>query len=263
MMIKTPISTVNDFTVNFAGAAQGTVIASVGSPQPQAYRATGVDYLTVTTDRIVKATTAGITITLYTAVGNSGRELALDFFDLSCEVGGNALRLEPPLGDLIDRWPEKEGAQYLHRGIAGRSFERKFELANRGTLFLDEIGDLPLTLQAKILRALEEKQFERVGGTQLLTVDVRVVAATNRNLDEMVAEGKFREDLYYRLNVIQISVPPLRHRGDDVLLLLRYYLMPDQAVPVVMEVVMEKLLHLLLAAQLHIPIPGTAEKQHQ
>ncbi len=99
----------------------------------------------------------------------------------------------------------------------------KFELANRGTLFLDEIGDLPLTLQAKILRALEEKQFERVGGTTLLHVDVRVVAATNRNLKAAVAARQYREDLYFRLSVFPLTVPPLRERPGDIPLLARYF----------------------------------------
>jgi len=99
----------------------------------------------------------------------------------------------------------------------------KFELAHRGTLFLDEIGDLPLTLQAKILRALEEKQFERLGGTALLHVDVRVVAATNRNLKAAVAARQYREDLYFRLSVFPITIPPLRERPGDIPLLARYF----------------------------------------
>jgi DNA-binding NtrC family response regulator len=99
----------------------------------------------------------------------------------------------------------------------------RFELAHRGTLFLDEIGDLPLALQAKILRALEEKRFERVGGTQSLHVDVRVVTATNRNLKQRVAERQFREDLYFRLSVFPIQIPPLRERSDDVLILARHF----------------------------------------
>jgi len=107
-------------------------------------------------------------------------------------------------------------------GAAARKPGR-FELAHRGTLFLDEIGDLPLALQAKILRALEEKSFERVGGTQSLTVDVRVVAATNRNLKARVAERQFREDLYFRLSVFPIEIPPLRERADDVLILARHF----------------------------------------
>ena len=99
----------------------------------------------------------------------------------------------------------------------------RFELAHRGTLFLDEIGDLPLALQAKILRALEEKQFERIGGTQSLHVDVRVVAATNRQLKTRVGERLFREDLYFRLSVFPIQIPPLRERGDDMLILARHF----------------------------------------
>ena len=99
----------------------------------------------------------------------------------------------------------------------------RFELAHRGTLFLDEIGELPLALQAKILRALEERCFERVGGTQSLHVDTRVVAATNRNLKQRVAERQFREDLYFRLSVFPISIPPLRERGEDVLTLARHF----------------------------------------
>jgi DNA-binding NtrC family response regulator len=100
----------------------------------------------------------------------------------------------------------------------------KFELAHRGTLFLDEIGDLAPSLQAKILRALEEKCFERVGGTVLLRVDVRVVAATNRNLRAAVAARQYREDLYFRLSVFPITVPPLRERLDDVPRLAKYFL---------------------------------------
>ena len=99
----------------------------------------------------------------------------------------------------------------------------RFEVAHRGTLFLDEIGDLPLALQAKILRALEEKRFERVGGTQSLHVDVRVVAATNRNLKQRVAERQFRDDLYFRLSVFPVEIPPLRDRPGDVAILARFF----------------------------------------
>ena len=99
----------------------------------------------------------------------------------------------------------------------------RFELAHRGTLFLDEIGDLPLGLQAKILRAIEEKQFERVGSTSTLNVDARVVAATNRNLKARVAKRQFREDLYFRLSVFPITIPPLRERAGDALILARHF----------------------------------------
>ena len=99
----------------------------------------------------------------------------------------------------------------------------KFEMAHRGTLFLDEIGDLPLALQAKILRALEEKRFERVGGTASVQVDVRLVAATNRGLRAAVAARRFREDLFFRLSVFPITVPPLRERPSDIPVLARYF----------------------------------------
>jgi len=99
----------------------------------------------------------------------------------------------------------------------------KFEMAHRGTLFLDEIGDLPFALQAKILRALEEKRFERVGGTSSVQVDVRLVAATNKGLKAAVAARRFREDLYFRLSVFPITVPPLRERAADIPVLARYF----------------------------------------
>jgi DNA-binding NtrC family response regulator len=99
----------------------------------------------------------------------------------------------------------------------------KFEMAHRGTLFLDEIGDLPISLQAKILRALEERRFERVGGTASVQVDVRLVAATNKGLRAAVAARRFREDLYFRLSVFPITVPPLRDRPGDIPVLARYF----------------------------------------
>jgi transcriptional regulator with GAF, ATPase, and Fis domain len=100
----------------------------------------------------------------------------------------------------------------------------RFELAHGGTLFLDEIGDIPLSTQAKLLRVLQEKTLERVGGTDTLNVDVRIIAATNRNLEEEVKKGAFREDLYYRLNVIPVTLPPLRDRKEDIPYLLDYFL---------------------------------------
>jgi PAS domain S-box-containing protein len=99
----------------------------------------------------------------------------------------------------------------------------RFELANGGTIFLDEIGELPLDTQVALLRVLQEREFERVGGTQPVKIDVRVIAATNRDLEAAVANGTFRPDLYYRLNVFPIQVPPLRERQDDVLMLLEYF----------------------------------------
>ena len=108
-------------------------------------------------------------------------------------------------------------------GAAGRK-EGRFELAHGGTLFLDEVGDLSLVTQPKILRVLQEGEFERLGGTRTLQVDVRIVAATNQDVAEMVKEKRFREDLYYRLNVITIRVPPLRERPEDIRVLAQHYL---------------------------------------
>ena len=99
----------------------------------------------------------------------------------------------------------------------------RFQLADKGTLFLDEIGDLPLELQPKLLRALQEQEFERLGSSQTIRVDVRVVAATNQDLSQLVANKQFRADLYYRLNVIPIFLPPLRDRSQDIPLLVEYF----------------------------------------
>ncbi|MCR5725405.1 MAG: sigma-54 dependent transcriptional regulator [Treponema sp.] len=108
------------------------------------------------------------------------------------------------------------GADSLHKG--------RFELAHGGTIFLDEIGEINMSVQIKLLRVLQEKKFERVGGEQTIEVDVRIIAATNRNLEEEVKAGRFRQDLFYRLNVIHLEVPPLRARKDDIPLLLNAFL---------------------------------------
>lgn len=100
----------------------------------------------------------------------------------------------------------------------------KFELAEGGTLFLDEIGDMPLVMQVKLLRVLQEKTYERVGGSHFLMSDVRVIAATHKNLQISIQQGEFREDLYYRLNVFPIQIPPLRERRDDIPILIRHFI---------------------------------------
>src|ERR1700740_1186137 len=107
---------------------------------------------------------------------------------------------------------------------AGNRKAGKMDLAHRGTLFLDEIGELPLAIQAKLLRVLEERRFERVGGTQSIDVDVRIVVATNRNLQKLAEEKLFREDLYFRISAVPMTIPPLRERGQDVLLLADHFL---------------------------------------
>jgi len=110
-----------------------------------------------------------------------------------------------------------------YTGAGGRKIG-KIELAHRGTLFLDEIGDLPLAIQGKLLRVLEERRFERVGGTQAIDVNVRILTATNKDLRAAVADKTFREDLYFRISAVPITVPPLRERGEDVILLAEHFL---------------------------------------
>jgi len=112
------------------------------------------------------------------------------------------------------------------KGAFTGAHERKigrFELANGGTLFLDEIGDFPIELQPKLLRVLQEQEFERVGSTKPIKINVRIISASNRDLEQMMHEGQFRADLYYRLNVFPIEIPPLRHRRDDIPLLIKYF----------------------------------------
>jgi two-component system nitrogen regulation response regulator NtrX len=113
------------------------------------------------------------------------------------------------------------------KGAFTNAFSQKkglFELASTGTIFLDEIGDMPLEMQAKLLRVIQDGKFTRIGGVETITVDVRIIAATNKNLEEEITKGNFREDLYYRLNVIPIYIPPLRKRKEDIPLLIEYFL---------------------------------------
>jgi DNA-binding NtrC family response regulator len=123
-------------------------------------------------------------------------------------------------GDLLEH--ELFGSERGAFTGADRRKLGRIELANRGTVFLDEIGDLPVDLQAKLLRVIQERRFERVGGTRSISVDVRIVAATNKNLRDEVKRGAFRDDLFYRLNVIPLELPPLRERPGDVVLLARW-----------------------------------------
>ena len=100
----------------------------------------------------------------------------------------------------------------------------KFELAKGGTVFLDEVGDIPLALQAKLLRVLQEREIEKLGGRRRIPIDVRILSATHRGLEEMIERGEFRQDLYYRLKVVEISLPPLRERKEDIPKLVRFFL---------------------------------------
>lgn len=129
-------------------------------------------------------------------------------------------------GALPEGLLESELFGHMKGSFTGAVFNKEglFEVADGGTIFLDEIGETTPTIQVKLLRVLQDKEFKRVGGTKEIKVDVRIVAATNKDLEKAVAEGKFREDLYYRLNVIPIALPPLRERMDDIPLLADYFL---------------------------------------
>ncbi len=130
-------------------------------------------------------------------------------------------------GAIPEALIEAELFGYEKGAFTGANKEGKmglFEVADEGTLFLDEIGELPLDMQVKLLRVLQDNEFQRVGGVKLIKTDVRIIAATNRNLEEMVEEKTFREDLYYRLNIVPIYIPPLRERQDDIIPLINYFL---------------------------------------
>jgi len=151
------------------------------------------------------------------------------------EVVARALHLASPRAHLTmvalncNALPENliEAELFGHvKGAFTGAIQRRmgrFEQAHRGTLFLDEVGDLPLDVQAKLLRVLQEREFQRVGSSETVHVDVRLIAATNVNLAEYVRQGKFREDLYYRLNVVPVATPPLRERPEDIPLLARHF----------------------------------------
>jgi PAS domain S-box-containing protein len=133
----------------------------------------------------------------------------------------------------------------------------RFEMANRGTLFLDEVGDIPIDLQPKLLRALQEKSFERLGGTKTIAIDVRLVAATNRNLTQMMGDKLFRPDLYYRLKVFPITTPPLRDRPDDIPMLVRHFTKKYAAK---MDRIIETIPTDIMKALVHWPWPGNVRE---
>ena len=165
------------------------------------------------------------TTVLVTGETGSGKELVAEaIHELSGRSGGPLVRVN--CGSIAPTLLESELFGYEKGAFTGAQSRRSgyFECANGGTLFLDEIGELPLTAQVQLLRVLDRKIIQRVGDPRAIPVDVRVVAATNRDLEEMVEKGTFRRDLYYRLNVMSLTIAPLRMRSDDILLLLDYFL---------------------------------------
>ena len=154
----------------------------------------------------------------------TGKELIAKAIHYASEERGNLVAVN--CAALPETLLESELFGHEKGAFTSAEARRKgrFELADKGTIFLDEIGDISQAMQAKLLRVLQEKKFERVGGHESLEVDLRVVAATNKSLEKEVKDGKFREDLYYRLNVIKIDVPPLRERPEDIPLLIQHFL---------------------------------------
>jgi len=178
----------------------------------------------------------GVFIAVEKVASSSATVLLLGESGTGKELVARAIHLASPRKDkpfikvncasLPDNLLESELLGHEKGAFTGALSQKKgrFELADGGTLFLDEIGELPLELQAKLLRVLQERQFERLGGTRTIAVDVRVIAATNRSLEEEVALGHFRADLYYRLNVVPLMLPPLRSRQEDIPLLIEHFL---------------------------------------
>lgn len=144
----------------------------------------------------------------------------------AASLRAKGLFVEVPCAAIPDDLIESELFGHLKGSFTGATEDKigKFQKADGGTLFLDEVGDMSLRTQSKVLRVLEEQRFERVGTNELLRVDVRVIAATNKNLEQEIAKGAFRQDLFYRLNVIPFYVPPLRDRSEDIPVLARYFL---------------------------------------
>ena len=170
---------------------------------------------------IVAPTSATVLITGETGTGKE--VIARAIHELSPRRNRNLVKVNCaaiPAGLL-----ESELFGHEKGAFTGALMQKKgrFELADGGTLFLDEIGDIPLELQAKLLRVLQEQEFERLGSTKTIHVNVRIVAATHRNLPEMIREGKFREDLFYRLNVFPVAIPALRERREDIPLLVNHF----------------------------------------
>ncbi|HHT9123305.1 MAG TPA: sigma-54-dependent transcriptional regulator [Candidatus Wunengus sp. YC63] len=174
--------------------------------------------------RIEKVGTTDVTV-LIEGESGSGKEL------VAREIYKRSRRRNEPLvimncAAVPETLIESELFGHEKGAFTGAAEKRsgKFELANKGTIFLDEIGDMSISTQSKLLRVLQEQKFERLGGAETLAVDVRIISATHRDLEEEIEEGRFREDLYYRIKVVNIKIPPLRHRKEDISLLVNRFI---------------------------------------
>src|SRR5215469_1434491 len=175
--------------------------------------------------KMIEVVSATNSTVLITGESGTGKELAAKAIHL------NSTRAEESFvsvncGAFTETLLESELFGYVRGAFTGAAANKKglFEVADKGTIFLDEIGDTSLAMQVKLLRVLQERTIRRVGGTEEIAVDVRIIAATNRDLSGMVQENQFREDLFYRISVIPLELPPLRHRRDDIPLLVDHFL---------------------------------------
>jgi len=175
--------------------------------------------------KMIEVVSATNSTVLITGESGTGKELVAKAIHLNSPRAEDAF-VSVNCGAFTETLLESELFGYMRGAFTGATANKKglFEVADRGTIFLDEIGDTSPAMQVKLLRVLQERTLRRVGGTEEIQVDVRIIAATNRDLSEMVAENQFREDLFYRISVIPLHLPPLRHRRDDIPLLADHFL---------------------------------------
>jgi two-component system response regulator PilR (NtrC family) len=175
--------------------------------------------------KMIEVVSATNSTVLITGESGTGKELVAKAIHLNSPRAEDAF-VSVNCGAFTETLLESELFGYVRGAFTGATTNKKglFEVADKGTIFLDEVGDTSLAMQVKLLRVLQERTLRPVGGTEEVPVDVRIIAATNRDLSEMVAENQFREDLFYRISVIPLELPPLRHRRDDIPLLADHFL---------------------------------------
>ncbi len=175
--------------------------------------------------KMIEVVSATASTILITGESGTGKELVAKAIHLNSPRADQQF-VSVNCGAFTETLLESELFGYMKGAFTGAAANKKglFEVADKGTIFLDEVGETSLAMQVKLLRVLQERTLRRVGGTEEIPVDVRIIAATNRDLPTMVSEGEFREDLYYRISVIPLQIPPLRHRRDDIPLLANHFL---------------------------------------